>query len=123
MQADGGGVGDSVILAVAAVVALLLPPRASMMRQRARYSSSSVGLSIRCRIERFPLVHCFWDWKAGVGVVGELIASTVIFFFLIKEGDILGRFLERENEEEEDEGLKVTVVFCCVFAYKGKERN
>lgn len=61
------------------------PPRASMIRQRARYSSSVGGFSIRGRFERLPLFQgsrylrltLSW-WKVGVAALGELRASRAI---------------------------------------------
>lgn len=57
-----------------------------MMRQRARYSSSVVGVvgeSVRSRFERFPFFQVSMSsylLVKGVGMVGEFTASSAIFF-------------------------------------------
>lgn len=72
-------------------------PRASMIKQRARYSSSEGGESKRGRLVRFffmgsvvvlVLISLYWK-DGGVCVVGELSASKAIsntanisFFFV-----------------------------------------
>lgn len=48
---------------VEVVAGSVAPPRASMMRQRARYSSSVVGFSKRERFERLRFVHESRQWR------------------------------------------------------------
>ncbi|CBI19414.3 unnamed protein product, partial [Vitis vinifera] len=51
------------------------PPRANMMRQRARYSSSVGWLSKRGRLERLRLAHDSREWRLGLREWYGLIRS------------------------------------------------
>lgn len=79
------------------------PLRASIIRQRAKYSSSVGGFSLRGRLERFPLVHesrfrsTSSYFRPGVGAAaGEFKASSAIitiYFFTRKSRN----YRERED--------------------------